>query len=245
MAYGASQREREEQRQKWMARLLEEFTKLEPCIPKGFVPEDEECPEWVRRIELEIAAVIMPRVRVKQEARLTPQWVGALIGHQCAIVVWMLEWMVMRAAVEQQLTPKRLTQEAKDKAKATASLITEKWYPGMRRLAKIALCSSVDQSYEDMTDFLSEFSKAFAGKPKTLVVGNIGNPTFEIYLFMVMYWRLVGGLKSVSELHSVLVRVFGAHRVGELKRIEKVCQRIGLHYRKPGRPKGTGVIQTP
>ena len=29
----------------------------------------------------------------------------------------------------------------------------------------------------------------------------------------------------------------GEHRTGDLKRIEKICQRIGLHFRKPGRPK--------
>jgi hypothetical protein len=115
----------------------------------------------------------------------------------------------------------------------------------MRRLAKIALCSSVDQSYEDMTDFLLAFSKAFACKPKTGAVGDIGNPTFQIFVFMLIRWRFVAGLKSVRELHDVLVRFFGSPCIGELKRIEKICQRIGLHYRKPGRPKTTAIIQTP
>ena len=45
--------------------------------------------------------------------------------------------------------------------------------------------------------------------------------------------------------NKILVGVFGPHRVGELKRIEKICQRIDLHYRKPGRPKKAAVIQTP
>jgi hypothetical protein len=34
-----------------------------------------------------------------------------------------------------------------------------------------------------------------------------------------------------------LVKVFGTYRAGDLKRTEKICQRIELHYRKPGRPK--------
>ena len=86
-----------------------------------------------------------------------------------------------------------------------------------------ALRSAADQTYEDMTEFLLAFSKGFASKPKTLSIANIGNPTFEIYVFMLMYWRIVGALKSVRELHDVLVKVFGAHRIGELKRIEKIC----------------------
>ena len=34
-----------------------------------------------------------------------------------------------------------------------------------------------------------------------------------------------------------LVKVFGPYRTGDLKRTEKICQRIGLRYRKAGRPK--------
>ena len=107
----------------------------------------------------------------------------------------------------------------------------------MRRFAKRALCSCVDQTYEDMTDFLLGYADAFSRKPKTMKVGNICNPTFEIYVFMLLHWPLIERMNSVRKLHEVLVKVIGAPRVGEQKRIEKICQRIGLSFRKPGRPK--------
>jgi hypothetical protein len=95
----------------------------------------------------------------------------------------------------------------------------------------------VDQTYEDMTDFLLGYADAFSRKPKTMQVGNIGNPTFEIYVFMLMFWQTVGRMDSVRQLHEVLVKLMGANRIGDQKRIEKICQRMGLSFRKVGRPK--------
>lgn len=55
---------------------------------------------------------------------------------------------------------------------------------------------------------------------------------------LVAQWRAIAQLNSVAQLHSVLsqaVAPFGI--VVERKRIEKLCQRIGLRFRKPGRPR--------
>ena len=93
-----------------------------------------------------------------------------------------------------------------------------------------------------MTDFLLGFSDAFSRKPRTFKLGNTGNTTAEIYVFMLSFWQAIENLDSVRQLHEVLVKVFGASRIGEQKRIEKICQRMGLIFRKRGRPK---KIQTP
>jgi hypothetical protein len=244
MVHDEPETDRQAQRTKWLKRLADELIKLEPLMPINLLPEEEDCPEWVRRVEREVGAVMFPEARIKEGFELTPGRMGALLGHECANAVWLMEWIEARAVLERKLGTKQVTEEAKQKAEEVGSSIIKKWYPGMRRLAKIALCSTVDQAYEDMTDFLLAFSKGFAAKPRTLSIGNMGNPTFEIYVFMLMYWRMVGALKSVRELHDILARVFGAHRIGELKRIEKICQRMGLHYRKPGRPRTTRIIQT-
>jgi hypothetical protein len=54
---------------------------------------------------------------------------------------------------------------------------------------------------------------------------------------MLLCWQLIERMDSVRQLHEVLVKVIGARKIGEQKRIEKICQRIGLSFRKPGRPK--------
>jgi hypothetical protein len=120
--------------------------------------------------------------------------------------------------------------------KVAAKLRLDKWFLATYRLAQRALRSSFDQSYAVMYEFLAGFSNGIARKPGTLNFAETGNTTFEIYVFFMSYWRIVERFKSVHELHQVLVKILG-RRAGDLKRIEKICQRIGLHYRKPGRPK--------
>jgi len=136
---------------------------------------------------------------------------------------------------------KELTEDEFKNGQAVLGSLQD-WYMAMRRLAKRALCSSVDQTYEDMTDFLLGYAEAFSRKPKTLKVGNLGNPTFEIYVFMLMYWRAIEQMDSVRQFHEVLITVMGASRIGDQKRVEKICQRMGLSFRKAGRPKK--LIQT-
>jgi hypothetical protein len=58
-----------------------------------------------------------------------------------------------------------------------------------------------------------------------------------------MFWQLVERMESVRQLHEVLVKLMSANRIGGQKRIEKICQRMGLSFRPVGRPKKT--IQTP
>ena len=114
--------------------------------------------------------------------------------------------------------------------------LTIDWYGALRRLAKRALASCVDQQYESMSEFLMAFATAFARKPSGSGVGGMGSSALEIYNFMLFHWRIIRRLNSIHHLHETLVRVFGPYRTGDLKRIEKICGRIGLSYRKPGRP---------
>jgi hypothetical protein len=238
--------EPEARRTEWLRRMGDEFLKLEPLFPmENFLPE-EGPPLWVRKVEREVGAVMFPVAKIKDELNLTPRRMGALIGHSCAYGVWMME--IIGHELEQAKSGVKraaFTPEQIDHAGQVFQGLAGVWYPALRRLAKRALCSSVDQPYEDMTEFLGAYAQAFARKPKRPGLADIGNPATEIYCFLLTVWRTVNNLGSVHELHQRLVNRFGPHRVGDLKRIEKMCARIGLHYRKPGRPKKAAIIQTP
>jgi len=162
---------------------------------------------------------------------------GGIIGHQCALGAWMMEWFAAQMENVQEMENVAATPAQLEAGAKIARGIIEDWHGALRRLAKRALCLCVDQSYDDMKDFLSAYAEAFAKKPGGLGLGSVGHSAFEIHVVMLTHWRVVAQLGSIHALHGWLVRLFGGHRVGELKRIEKICQRIGLHYRKPGRPK--------
>ena len=229
---------------RWLKGMAVDLEKTEQFFPTIILP-DEEYPEWVRHVEREIAAIMLPVARIKDLKVLTARSMGAILGHSCAMAVWTIEWIIEEAK-KAELEAKNSTNEPDLKVEEVPDKQRlDKWYDAMRRVAKKALRSSVDQSYEDMSEFLLGFSNAFARKPKTFKIGEMGNTTFEIYLFLLLFWGFVERLNSVPELHQILVKIFGPYRVGELKRVEKICQRIGLHYRKPGRPTKIETIQTP
>lgn len=224
-------------REQWLNRVADEFSRLESAMPiKNLLPETEG-PPWVQNLEREVRAAMFPVAKLKKGLTLTPQRLGGILGHQCAIAVWMMEYLNVALEqepieVEDQITPEQIAQ-----AVTFIDQLHNDWYGGLRRLAKRALATCVDQSYEVMREFLLAYSSAFARKPAKFNCGSFGNLAFEVYIFMLWHWRMVEKLDSVPELHKLLVKHLGQNRAGDLKRIEKICQRIGLHFRKPGAPK--------
>jgi hypothetical protein len=225
------------QRRDWLKRLAAELEKLEPLMPIKLLPDSVEYPQWVLNVEREFSLVILPAAKLKKrDFEVTPKRMGALLGHACEKAVWMMEFFNHQPenCGEKEEDPPT-EEEVKKGQELLDSLCV--WYRAMQRLAKRALSSSVDQNYQDMTDFLLGYSDAFSRKPKTFQVGNLGNPTFEIYVFMLIFWRVIMRLDSVRQFHEMLVKVIGQTRIGDQKRIEKICQRIQLSFRKAGRPK--------
>jgi len=222
-------------REAWLNRLIEELEKVDAAMPvKNLLPENDG-PAWVQKLEGEVAKALLPAARLKNEPTRTPRLMGAILGHQCSSAVWMMEWLAAASVKHRPTSVGRPSTEQIKEGKRIVVGLTEEWFEGLRNLAKLALSSCVDLSYADMKEFLLAYAAGFAQKPDT--VGDIGHSAFRIYFFMLFQWRLVERLNSVRELHELLIKIFGANQVGELKRIEKICQRIGLHYRKPGRPK--------
>jgi len=238
----------EEHRAKWLKRLVDELDKIEALMVFKILPDGVDYPAWVLKVEREFSLVMLPAAKLKDpDFKITPKRMGAILGHMCEMAVWMMEWFGQQVEKQSEAEVNAMTEKPLSEAewqKGQEFLVSlGNWYCAMRRLAKRALCSCVDQTYEDMTDFLLGYADGFSRKPRTFQVGNILNPTFEIYVFMLMFWRAIENMDSVRQLHEVLVKVFGAPRMGDQKRIEKICQRIGLSFRKAGRPKKT--IQTP
>ena len=223
-----------EVRRAWLRSLIAEFIKLGPLLPLKLYGRDESTPKWVQNVEREIGAAMLPIARVKDEQNLSPRKMGGFIGHAFAYCKWMVEYIEaeIKRLLDQEFKMPELTPEqiriGKKFIKLTAAL---------HRLARRGLCSSLEQPFDDANEFIMGYAEAFSKKPKTRNASDIGNSATQIYFFMFILWRAVHSMQSVRQLHEWLVKAFGPYRVGDLKRVEKMCQRIELHYRKPGRPK--------
>jgi hypothetical protein len=85
----------------------------------------------------------------------------------------------------------------------------------------------------------SEYHRGYADGLRGIGEGAPGDRSdlaTNIHLILVIWWRFVVKFKSVTELHLWLSRHLGADKTGDKKRIEKICQRIHLKFREPGRP---------
>ena len=226
----------EQRRKTWFVWLSNELDKIEPKMPVKFVLPDAHMPAWTAKVEQEVSIAMLPAAKLRHaNYQITARRMGSLIGHGCAMAVWMHEWF--GAQVEQASAA---SQPALTKVEIKAAKHFNRrffmWYQAMCRLAKRSLASCVDQSYEDMRDFLVGYADGFARKPSTLKTGEFGSTAFDIYLFMLLRWRQIEAMGTLPELHRALIGAYNAHHVGDLKRLEKICQRVGKTFRKPGRP---------
>lgn len=76
---------------------------------------------------------------------------------------------------------------------------------------------------------------ASADQKQRIVIGT--TTAFEVYLQMFLHLDEMLRFKSTAELHKWLCAKLGEQRVGDLKRIQSICKRLGLSFRTRGRPK--------
>ncbi len=83
----------------------------------------------------------------------------------------------------------------------------------------------------------ANYAEGRASALRMLAGANKKNEATDIYLFLLLYWRVVERLETVDHLHRVITKVFGPNLAGsDPKRIAQICQRVGLKYRARGRP---------
>ncbi len=84
----------------------------------------------------------------------------------------------------------------------------------------------------------ADFAQGMADAFRMLAGENKSNDATEIYLFMSLFWRVVEQLRSVDQLHQVLIKILGRNRAGyDPKRVAQICHRVGKRFRRRGRPR--------
>ena len=83
-------------------------------------------------------------------------------------------------------------------------------------------------------DGLGQGAHGFSGTDDGGIRTTLATP---IYLYLLLWRREVKKMKSSADLHRTLERLYGTAIVGDKKRIEQLCRRIGLRFRGRGRPR--------
>jgi hypothetical protein len=205
---------------------------------------DGIAPRWVHtcaaRLEKSLLAPVNSVLSVHE---VTPYRVGYSFG----IMKWGANGMSVKPPpeVKQAFKKIRLAKKARHQAirlwqdfLVSIQILTRKTgrlqLAGRREL-NVHARKAEKYSGDDERNFFRGLSNGLHGVGRN-VPGDKSTDATQVYLQLVIFWRFVVRFPSVSQLHEWLVHSQGASLIGDKKRIEKICQRIGLKLSEPGRP---------
>jgi len=190
---------------------------------------------WVQNVGRELLKTYFPTAKLKVSPNWEPGEVGAMLGQQIAyfdsfasfleVPTEKPDWKKLRLVYGKDI---------KKRVETYQRNMREEFFPDVMRAFKFAATLALEQEYRSCAKFFAAFGRAIERNHSGL--GDFGRTNTRIYLVLLVGWRSVERLESVPALHRALCKIFGTHLVGDLKRIEKMCQRLDLHLGRRGRP---------
>lgn len=213
----------------WFPRWVEWLkSSMEQEADEG--PAEQASPPWLNRIEKECAQAFMPTMNLKALAQHRPTQsiaitLGEIVGHAHE------QWSPNNPCLAVQLAS--LKPPLGDYFRAIYDAIR----PAHLAIIQKALCVTTKLEHIEAKQFFRGYSLAM----QKGTISDAGRPSGEtyatnIYLMMFAFSEFIERLKSVREFHEWLQLMLGKNVVGDIKRVEKICERIGLSFRPPGRP---------
>lgn len=220
----------------WLTWISDAFEKLESSAPKSRLLEfGDDHPEWVIKMVGELITTLYPAAKLRRKPTWTPDELGAVLGQRIAYLQRLCEpdpW----PGLDVERILQGMTDEERQRAEKWSDSFDE-FALNLYELTAAALGLGLIQSHAESSAFMTAFARGLAMKPSDMYASNFQRTTTRIYWLLFRCWPSVGKLGSVRELHQALCRHFEPYVVGDQKRIEKMCQRLGLSFGEPGRPR--------
>ena len=234
---------------RWVNDILKKFGDLQEHQLEPFY-QDANLPVWVHNLEMLLMGICHPGLSFKKKKKWKAKDLGKLLGRQFAGEHLIMGNVPLSKEVQKegeicaawldQYTQKRMPDfDREGLLKRNASRL-EAWKMTFTKFMQESLASACERPYIEASAFFEAFGKAILIKPDELLTERTLGVGDKICWVMYIMWREVEKLQSVAHLHQVLERAYKPRGVVvKYKRIEKLCQRIGLKFREgAGRPKG-------
>ena len=243
----------------WCKQIFDELEPPETLTAKAGWDTDSE-PEWVQKVLVELMQQAMPSFCIRKPKGFLPRELGLYLGQQCANLYAIGDMLV-------KPTPEQIkAAEAKIKIfeqnrslpgvesflKLTESLGPSldglaEFYPIFEKALHHAFKAALDQpKREDAAEFFQGFAKGIS-KVGLSKAGLAGSTTATlIYEKLHFHRREIERLKNYPDLRQFLIRN-GVPEivVGNVKRLQKMGERLGLPVGKRGRPRKSLKGDTP
>lgn len=208
---------------------------------------DPEIPPWVRKVTLRLDNTLFaPVTSALDELKLTPYRAGFAMG----IVRWGAKKMEPDRRMRALARKHRFSPWARRRMGSLfESFLLRGGFISKAELSRSEFIPPKFHRYADQLERgpianLAEFHRGYTDGLQGIgreSPRDRSDDSTELLFILGMWWRHVVRFKTITELHAWLVLLLGP-RAGDKKRVEKICQRIGLRLGKRGRPR---KIQTP
>ena len=234
----------------WVRQILEKYDAIEQRQPKTFDLAVSEWPRWVFNLWPTLFDISHPGLNFRSVKKWTAKDLGQFLGRQSALEGLLWDEVPLSPKVREE--KERWIDSQTDKLHSSPNLAValtkdiiglQKWRPVFKNFIDETLASARTRPYLESSTFLEAFGKANVIKPEDLATERTVGVGERIAYVMIMLWRPISKMESVAQIHKILSKA--AKPMGiviTLKRVEKLCQRIGLKFKGRGRPKGK--IQT-
>jgi hypothetical protein len=213
---------------------LDKIKGMERLVPQ--LAGEENPPEWVLKVGLQLAKVYIPGVKLTKETVRSPFVMGAVLGHTMTMAKQMTPARItMLKELAQNVNFKKLASKEEFGAKNADLSLFEDCVPPVMLIAKEVLAESVNLPPEQAAELMRGME---AGIKNASVESFKAHTEFTTRVYLVLWigWQEVQKLKSVTELRKWLLERLSEIDVGSESRVKKLCLRIGLRFRGRGRP---------
>lgn len=220
----------------WLIKYMREIVKFK-WNEKEATDEkksNRKTPSWLDKAETEAAQAWAPTMdfralKNKQPMDSDALILGKMFGHEFA--TWHEDNPGLAVSFEKLKPEQRLLLE----------VICEDQRAKRLEYVKKVVAIASQQSFEEASQFFKGYALATERGSLTDNGELIGETkATNIYGMLAMYSDFVPLLQNVRELYEWLQTMLGKNLIDDIngfKRVEKICERIGLAFRAPGRPR--------
>lgn len=235
--------------QKWVRETLIKFGELQKEQPSPF-NKDPDWPEWVDNLWMMLMGISYPGSKIANVKNWKAKDLGRFLGrHYAGEHVILGQVPLSSKVIQEGLTSRAWAESRAKQIDPNVDLLkvqkrfdeeSKLWFPKFQKFIRETLASVCDRPYHESSAFFEAFGKAIIIRPDDLLTERTMGVGDKICWTMIVMWPEISNLKSVGEVHRLFERALKPKGiVVKYKRIEKLCQRIGLKFKGPGRPLGS------
>lgn len=225
----------------WIIEALREIETAEAVLKEPHWLNGD-LPMWVQNLSHALFKSLIPDVKLKPISEWTAGEVGALYGHKVANIRFLFEGEEYSAkefrkafSFRNEGLPEEMI-ELRGMCAVAIRFIKRIWQTGCPRF-ELALSRTLSMAarapHHESVRFFKAFSKAMQKVPSPTGEQARSTTATNVYFVMLISWRWVQSMPSAAALHKFLTNLLGPSVAGDPKRVEKICERLGLKFGQP------------